>query len=56
MTLSIINYRVLSWSTTKYTILLFVHSSIVLTPLQKKYLVDFDDELKIGDVRYDNMT
>ena len=28
----------------------------VLTPLQKKYPVDFDDELKIGDVRYDNMT
>ena len=30
--------------------------SYVLTPLQKKYPVDFDDELKIGDVRYDNMT
>ena len=28
----------------------------VLTPLQKKYPVDFDDELKIGNVRYDNMT
>ena len=24
--------------------------------LQKKYPVDFDDKLKIGDVRYDNMT
>ena len=23
---------------------------------QKKNPVDFDDELKIGDVRYDNMT
>ena len=23
---------------------------------QKKKPVDFDDELKIGDVRYDNMT
>ena len=23
---------------------------------KKKYPVDFDDELKIGDVRYDNMT
>ena len=22
---------------------------------KKKYPVDFDDELKIGDVRYDNM-
>ena len=29
---------------------------VLLTPLQKKYPVDFDDELKIGDVRYDNMT
>ena len=29
----------------------------ILTPLQKKnYPVDFDDELKIGDIRYDNMT
>ena len=28
----------------------------LLTPLQKKYPIDFDDELKIGDVRYDNMT
>ena len=28
----------------------------LLTPLQKKYPVDFDDELKIGDIRYDNMT
>ena len=23
---------------------------------KKKYPVDFDDELKIGDVRYDNIT
>ena len=23
---------------------------------KKKYPVDFDDELKIGDIRYDNMT
>ena len=23
---------------------------------KKKYPVDFDDELKIGDVRYDDMT
>ena len=29
---------------------------MLLTPLQKKYPVDFDDGLKIGDVRYDNMT
>ena len=28
----------------------------VLPPFQKKYPVDFDDELKIGDVRYDDMT
>ena len=28
----------------------------VLPRLQKKKPVDFDDELKIGDVRYDNMT
>ena len=27
----------------------------VLPPFQKKYPVDFDDELKIGDVRYDDM-
>ena len=27
-----------------------------LLPYKKKYPVDFDDELKIGDVRYDNMT
>ena len=29
---------------------------IVLPPLQKKKPVDFDGELKIGDVRYDNIT
>ena len=29
---------------------------ILLTPVQNKYPVDFDDELKIGDIRYDNMT
>ena len=29
---------------------------VVLPPRQIKYLVDFDGELKIGDVRYDNMT
>ena len=28
----------------------------LLPPFQKKYQVDFDDELKIGDVRYDDMT
>ena len=28
----------------------------VLPRLQKKKPVDFDDELKIGDVWYDNMT
>ena len=27
----------------------------VLTPFQKKYPVDSDDELKIRDCRYDNM-
>ena len=27
----------------------------VLTPLQRKYPVDFDDELKIRYVRYDNI-
>ena len=27
-----------------------------LPRLQKKKPVDFDDELRIGDVRYDNMT
>ena len=29
---------------------------LLLPPFQKKYPVDFDDELKIGDVRYDDMT
>ena len=29
---------------------------LLLPPFQKKYPVDFDDKLKIGDVRYDNMT
>ena len=29
---------------------------VLLTPLQKNIRFDFDDELKIGDVRYDNMT
>ena len=29
---------------------------VLLPRLQKKKPVDFDDELKIGDVRYDNMT
>ena len=29
---------------------------VVLPRLQKKKPVDFDDELKIVDVRYDNMT
>ena len=34
-----------------------IHSIVVLPPFQKKiYPVDFDDELKIGDVRYDDMT
>ena len=28
----------------------------ILPPFQKKYPVDFDDELKIGDVRYDDVT
>ena len=28
----------------------------LLTPLQKKYPVNFDDELRIGNIRYDNMT
>ena len=36
--------------------IVFAQCSFVLTPLQKKYPVNFDDELKIGDVRYDNMT
>ena len=30
--------------------------TMVLPHRQIKYLVDFDDELKIGDVRYDKMT
>ena len=34
---------------------LTIHASKLLTPLQKKYPVDFDDELKIGDVRYDDI-
>ena len=34
-----------------------ISGSRVLTPLlKKKYPVDFDDELKIGDVRYDDIT
>ena len=36
--------------------LLYIYVVVVLTPLQKKYPVDFDDELKIGDIRYDNIT
>ena len=36
----------LSWNQVKY----------VLPRRQKKNPVDFDDELKIEDVRYDNMT
>ena len=31
-------------------------ASNILPRLQKKKPVDFDDELKIGDVWYDNMT
>ena len=30
--------------------------AFLLPPRQLKYLVDFDDELKIVDVRYENMT
>ena len=30
--------------------------NLVLPPRQIKYPVDFDGELKIGEVRYDNMT
>ena len=30
--------------------------NILLPHRQIKYPVDFDDELKIGDVRYDKMT
>ena len=29
---------------------------LLLPRLQKKKPVDFDDELKIGDIRYDNIT
>ena len=29
---------------------------LLLPPFQKKIPVDFDDELKIGDVRYDDIT
>ena len=29
---------------------------LLVPPRQIKYPVDFDDELKIGDVRYDDMT
>ena len=32
-----------------------IYYTIVLSRLQKKP-VDFDDELKVGDVRYDDMT
>ena len=32
-----------------------LHSKYFLL-FKKKYPVDFDDELKIGDVRYDDMT
>ena len=32
------------------------YNIIVLPRLQKKKPVDFDDELKIGDVWYDKMT
>ena len=33
-----------------------IATGILLPRRQKKNPVDFDDELKIGDVRYDNMT
>ena len=36
--------------------ILVVRIAIYLLLYKKKYPVDFDDELKIGDVRYDNMT
>ena len=42
-----------------YVILFFtrmLREFFVLPPLQKKKPVDFDGELKIGDVRYDNIT
>ena len=29
---------------------------MLIPPRQINYPVDFDDELKIGDVKYDNMT
>ena len=32
-----------------------VLKTLLLPRLQKKKPVDFDDELRIGDVRYDNM-
>ena len=32
------------------------HFATYLLLYKKKYPVDFDDELKIRDVRYDNMT
>ena len=35
---------------------LLLYTKMVLPPFQKKYPVDFDDELNIGDVRYDDMT
>ena len=35
---------------------LHVNPNLLLPHRQIKYSVDFDDELKIGDVRYDKMT
>ena len=34
----------------------YLHVNLLLPHRQIKYPVDFDDELEIGDVRYDKMT
>ena len=36
--------------------IVFVIEYYILPPLQKKKPVDFDGKLKIGNVRYDNIT
>ena len=43
-------WQILLYSTT----ILYLITYLLL--YKKKYPVDFDDELKIGDIRYDNIT
>ena len=46
----------MAWRQCRMDVILIVQGNEKYFLVCKKKPVDFDDELKIGDVRYDNMT